>query len=109
MAKSGKITLIVILGCVVSAFSYAQTINIEQQLIGTWLEVGNNENWVFNSNGTISRGTETGSYAVIGSKLAIRFIGADTTIVVDVFISTDGRRVILAYNAFGVGHLLNKR
>ncbi|MDR0286891.1 MAG: hypothetical protein LBI03_04170 [Clostridiales bacterium] len=114
------LTFVVLAGFVfLSTPCYAQSISVEQQIVGTWVELGESqgETMVFNSNGTGSASGNSFVYGVAGNKLAL-VVGQGrqvTTTVMEFYISSDGKTLILvslgSRNApsGGNGSLLRKR
>jgi hypothetical protein len=78
---------------------YAQNINYEQQLIGTWTDNYYRNTWVFNANGNLTITGNEGRnlrYGVAGSRLAIvEFGGYRGITVFDFSISSDVKILIL--------------
>ena len=87
--------------------SYAQTSNNEQRLVGTWVTEGNEETWIFNSAGSGTWRWGTTRYGAAGNRIAI-YWGGDTSIL-EYYLSTDGRTLILYYLDGSGGRLLRKR
>jgi len=125
----GKMVLVIIFIGLISACASAQTSNIGQQLVGTWIDSATNtEIGTFNSDGTGSIGSiiinsiaygyggryddgvksvKVDKYAVIGNKLA--FIIGGGTLVFDIFISNDGKTAILMLPLSSSAFLLRKK
>jgi hypothetical protein len=83
----------------------AQNVNNAQRIIGTWVDESG-YTWVFNANGTLTRGSSIGTYeykfGVTDTHLATcssRFYGTadawDFFNVYEISISSDGRTIIL--------------
>jgi hypothetical protein len=90
----------------------AQNVNVEQGIIGTWVNNANEreETWVFNADGTLSgikmyQNDVECIFAASDTKLAISDTGRDSFFVIySVSISSDGRSLILertSYNNSG--------
>jgi dipeptidyl aminopeptidase/acylaminoacyl peptidase len=90
---------VVFLGTCFTQNANAQNANIEQEIIGTWVNNKDRTTWVFNANGTITvtggmGGTVEVKYGVTDTKLAI--MGNDTEFYVYSFsISSDGKTLII--------------
>ena len=81
---------------------YAQSINNEQRLLGTWVNINNNIfTIVFNSNGTTTWGSTNFQYGAAGNKLVL-YASDNSEVysntIYDYYLSTDGRTLILIGN-----------
>jgi hypothetical protein len=95
-----KVLVILVVGVVLFGISAqraeAQSANIAQKIIGTWV-THNNVTWVFNANGTlVVSGNQTTEYkyGVTDTKLAIA--GPRDFYGFDISISSDGKTIILS-------------
>jgi len=108
-----KIVVFLFLAMAVIGTSFAQNTNIQQNIVGTWIEEVSGETWVFNANGTYRAGDNTGRYAIIDTKLALTNNPMDERypILFDIFISNNGRTLFITYAAMGTQMViwLNKR
>jgi len=81
---------------------YAQSSNNEQRLIGTWVNINNNNSTiVFNSNGTITWDTTDYKYGAAANKLVLYSSNNSNNYsneYYDFFISTDGKMLIIIGN-----------
>jgi len=103
-----KIALVILLLGYISTLSFAQVFteanNIGQYITGTWTNVEDrSEVVIFNANGTGKWEGDNFRWVVIGNKIAIVYVG-DETYVDEIYISNDGRFLIL-----GEGYLFQKR
>jgi len=103
------IVLMVIFGACSVQRTEAQSSNIAQKIIGTWVEQGG-FTWVFNSDGTGTSSNMIGNFkfAVAETKLAICSISLTQTIVLDISITSDGKTLILS-TANNGGYWLTKK
>ena len=108
-----KVVVVLILTMVVNGICFAQNNNIQQNIVGTWVEEGTGNIWIFNNNGTYSTGDNTGKYAIVDTKMALTNNPMDNRypIVFDVFISNNGRTLFITYGMMGTQMViwLNKR
>jgi len=83
----------------------AQSANNAQKIIGTWVD-NSGITWVFNVNGTLTRGTEEFKFGVADTKLAIvssdEYGTSDGSIyrsgyIFNISISSDGKTLILSF------------
>ena len=101
---------IILVGHDGSAGIYAQSSNNEQRLVGTWTNINNNSTIVFNSNGTMTYGSDNYKYGAAAYKLALYESSNKrgyTDEVFEFFISTDGRTLILI-DTDGDAHVFRK-
>jgi hypothetical protein len=108
------VCLAIVLIFVVSNGLFAQSTNNEQRIIGTWTVIISqngpsvNSVFTFNSNGTVNiidSGERTScKYMVAGSKIVIEDFGPAMTIE----FSSDGRAIIISYDAWETGIALRK-
>ena len=108
-----KIAFVLFFVMVVIGTSFAQNNNIQQNIVGTWVEEGTGIIWVFNNNGTYSAEDNTGRYAIIDAKLALTNNPMDDRypILFDILISNNGRTLFITYGMMGTQMViwLNKR
>ena len=76
-----------------SGICFAQTVNNETRIIGTW-STHDGKTWVFNNNGTMTMDGESHRFGVTGSKIALYFSNV-LLIIFDYSISSDGRTLVL--------------
>jgi hypothetical protein len=107
-----KEKLFIVMLVMLSAFSfvfsadiYAQSTNHEQKLVGTWV-AANGDTWVFNSDGTGTRGNNNFKYGAINGKIVIHQGSSGTSY--DYIFSQDGGTLLIT-NAGGAGHILQKK
>ena len=103
-----KVVVLLVVGIVlfgVSAQSAnAQSANIAQKIIGTWVD-HEGGTWVFNANGTVlAKGNTESKFAVTDTQLAINDRG--TLMVFSISISPDGKNLILITVAGRAGNFL---
>jgi hypothetical protein len=100
-----KVKLFMVMLVILAATVNAQSTNHDPKLVGTWVHV-NGDSWVFNADGTLTRGDRTSKYGAISGKLIIYQSGSSGTSF-DYVISPDGKTLLIG-NAGGTGHLLQK-
>jgi hypothetical protein len=100
------IVVMVIFGVCSAQRVDAQSANIAQKIIGTWVDT-DGDTWVFNANGTGTYRNGTCKFAVADTKLAIE-IGRDHFAIFDVSISSDGKTLIFSMGN-GKGYWLTKK
>ena len=84
--------------------TYAQTTNHEPKIVGRWV-AANGDTWVFNQDGTGSRGNNNFRYSAISQKLVIHQGTSGTSY--DYVFSQDGSTLLIT-NPGGAGHILQK-
>ena len=108
-----KIVVFLVFTMVLNGICYAQNNNIQQNIVGKWIEEETGNIWVFNNNGTYSAGDNSGRYAIVDTKLALTNNPMDDRypILFDVFISNNGRILFITYGMIGTQMViwLNKR
>jgi dipeptidyl aminopeptidase/acylaminoacyl peptidase len=80
----------------------AQSANIAQKIVGTWVEP-DGTTWVFNANGNLTMGGKEYKYAVTDTK----FVSIPRIVAYgffDISISSDGKTLILTYSESGYLH-----
>jgi len=83
----------------------AQSTNHEPQLIGAWV-AANGDTWVFNADGTGTRGTNNFKFGAINGKIVIHQGSSGTSY--EYILSKDGNTLLIT-NAGGAGYILQKK
>jgi hypothetical protein len=85
-----------VLAMVVISSCIAQNANNDRRIIGTWVNNSDNAQWVFNSNGTGTRGSDNFRYGITDTMLAILDNGSSRVYAYSCSISSDGKTLILS-------------
>jgi len=104
-----KTAILIVLLLVFNGLCFAQSTGNETRIIGSWQSVKDSEIWVFNNNGTMTGGGETGRYGIAGTKIAFYFTDGGGILVYDYSFSTDGKTLILTLPGSITGYWFTKR
>ena len=113
------IVAMVVFGVCSAQRAEAQSANIAQRIIGTWVDQYG-ETWIFNANGNLTLGSSNYKFAVTDTKLVLdkstdygksREREYSSVDIYDVSISSDGKTLILTflYNGNSIGYWLTKK
>jgi hypothetical protein len=111
------IVAMVVFGACSAQKAEAQSANIAQKIIGTWVSIDGKTTWVFNANGT-AKIPDIMSMMGDTSYVEAKFIVMDTilactsernTFTFNIAISSDGKTLILSAGPLGGGFWLTKK
>jgi len=101
---------IVLFGACSAQNANAQSSNIAQKIIGTWVDQ-NGTTWVFNANGNLTMGREEYKFGVTDTMLAYYMDDRSSgyAAVFYISISSDGKTIILMASGAPNGYWLTKK